>query len=137
MDLRATREATKARVRRRTSLTTAGGRERELLETPLGQRLAGPLFTPLVDFFSGKQSVKSYPAPEWLAEDIKNIRPEVLALATLAPVLHAWYRGGLHKKSPLRDLKQKSEKNWTITCALTGIMKNASAPAIGYLMPPY
>ena len=107
MDLRATREATKARVRQRTSLTTTGGREREFLETPLGQRLAGPLFTPLVDFFSGKQSVKTYPAPEWVAEAIKNISPEVLALATLAPVLHAWYRGGLNEKSPLRDLKQK------------------------------
>jgi DNA-dependent RNA polymerase-like protein len=107
MDLRSTRQATKARVRQRTSPTTAGGREREFLETPLGQRLAGPLFTPLVDFFSGKQSVKAYPAPDWLAEAIKNIRPEVLALATLAPVLHARYRGGLNEKSPLRDLKQK------------------------------
>jgi hypothetical protein len=86
MDLRATREATKARVRQRTGPTTAGGREREFLEMPLGQRMAGPVFTPLVDFFSGKQSVKAYPAPEWLAEAIKNIRPEVLALATLAPV---------------------------------------------------
>jgi hypothetical protein len=35
MDLRATREATKARVRQRTSPTTAGGREPEFLETPL------------------------------------------------------------------------------------------------------
>jgi DNA-dependent RNA polymerase len=116
MDLRATREATKARVRKRTNPITAAGREREFLETPLGQMLAGPHFGPLVDYFSGKQSGKNdavkslkqdYPAPDWLAEAIKNIRPEVLALATLAPVLHARYRGGLHKKSPLRDLKQK------------------------------
>ena len=116
MDLRATREATKARVRRRTSFTTTGGRERELLETPLGQILAGPHFGPLVDYFSRKQggkkeAVKSikqdYPAPEWLAEAIKNIKPEVLALATLAPVVHACYRGGLDEQSPLRDLKQK------------------------------
>jgi DNA-directed RNA polymerase, mitochondrial len=106
MDLRATREATKARVRRRTSHNDRWART-GALETPLGQRLAGPLFTPLVDFFSGKQSVKTYPAPEWLAEAIKNISPEVPALATLAPVLHAHYRGGLNEKSPLRDLKQK------------------------------
>jgi hypothetical protein len=42
-----------------------------------------------------------------LAEAIKNIEAEILALATLKPVLHAWHRGGLNEKSPLRDLKQK------------------------------
>src|SRR5262249_26053101 len=106
MDLRATREATKARVKRRTSPITASGRVREFLETSPGRKLAARFITPLADYFSGKQRV-AYPAPKWLAEAIKNIKPEVLALATLKPVLQAWHRGGLNEKSPLRDLKQK------------------------------
>ena len=51
MDLRATREATKTRIRKRTNPTTAGGRVREFLETPPGRKLAARFITPLADFF--------------------------------------------------------------------------------------
>ena len=99
MDLRLSREATTERFGRKNS--------QQFEFSPLFRKLAGRFITSLADYFSGKQSVIDYPAPACLAEAIKNIQPEVLALATLAPVLNAWYRGGLNKKSPLRDLKQK------------------------------
>jgi hypothetical protein len=59
------------------------------LELQVYQRAAEPLLAPLIKYF------EENPAPDWLAPlvEVAHVRPPILALATIAPVLDHIYQG--------------------------------------------
>jgi hypothetical protein len=59
------------------------------LELQVYQRAAEPLLAPFIKYF------EENPAPDWLAPlvEVAHVRPPILALATIAPVLDHIYQG--------------------------------------------
>jgi hypothetical protein len=102
---------TQERVDSRNAPKTSKGRRRDLLELPVGQRAARPLLEELADFLDYRLEQKPDLPPRWLAPVIFDyqIKPEMLALIALAPLLNAIDRGHLDNDGDwgARALKQK------------------------------
>jgi hypothetical protein len=113
--LRQSRGRTEERLDRQNAPKTPEGRPRDLLERPLGQRAAEPLLERLADFLAGRLEQKPDLPPKWLDSIIFNhrMKPEMLAIMALAPLLNAIDRGHLARRDdddergPERALKQK------------------------------
>jgi DNA-dependent RNA polymerase len=115
--------------------TTSEGRYRDLLERPLGQRAAAPLLEMLADFLAGKLEQKPDLLPKWLDSIIFDYRmkPEMLAIMALAPLLNAIDRGHLvrddNERGPERALKQKIGTEFSRRLALEKSLRSESADA--------
>jgi hypothetical protein len=117
--LRESRRRTEDRLDISNSPTTSKGRNRDLLERPLGQKAAEPLLERLAAFLAGKLEQRPDLPPKWLDSIIFNhrMKPEMLAIMALAPLLNAIDRGHLARRDeddergPERALKQTSEQN--------------------------
>src|SRR5262245_2522045 len=91
-ELQASHEATVERFNEKNRPTTATGR-RQAMELPAIQKAVQPHFAQLIDFLDGKLEQKPERPPKWLGPLIGSLPSEELALAMLAPVVDAIYRG--------------------------------------------
>jgi hypothetical protein len=83
-----------ARFLKRNQLVTAKKRPRQFINTPLGNKMTGDFLGPLADFFAGKYAEQPDKPPLFLREMVRELDdPSFLALAALAPLLDAIFRG--------------------------------------------
>src|SRR5262245_27519101 len=88
-----TRRRSAERFNKRNQLVTAKNRPQHIINIPLGCRVTGDLVTPLAALLDGKLDVRPDNPPKFLRELVDGLDSNFLALAALAPLLDAIFRG--------------------------------------------